>query len=70
MQPFHFYVSSVMDYRLPAELTLEGCLAAVDALPLVTSPEVFGLHPNAEISYMTNATQELWSGLVSMQVSF
>mmetsp|Transcript_13853 Transcript_13853/g.21612 ORF Transcript_13853/g.21612 Transcript_13853/m.21612 type:complete len:481 (-) Transcript_13853:121-1563(-) len=66
-QPFHFYVSKDLDYTLPAQSTLASSQEMIESLPLVTSPEVFGLHPNAEISYMTDSTKELWLGLVSMQ---
>jgi dynein heavy chain len=30
---------------------------------------VFGLHPNAEISYFTNTAKELWLNVLSMQTS-
>jgi len=66
-QPFHFYVNKETDYKLPPQQTLASSMEMIEQLPLVTSPEVFGLHPNAEISYMTESTRELWSGLVSMQ---
>ncbi len=66
-QPFHFFTSAQCDYRLPPQQTLASCFEMIESLPLVTSPEVFGLHPNAEISYMTESTRELWGGLVSMQ---
>jgi dynein heavy chain len=66
-QPFHFYTSPQCDYRLPHQQTLASSMEMIESLPLVTSPEVFGLHPNAEISYMTQSTRELWGGLVSMQ---
>lgn len=42
-------------------------LAAIDELPLTNSPEVFGLHPNAEIGYYTQATKEMWSLLIELQ---
>lgn len=42
-------------------------LAAIDELPLTNSPEVFGLHPNAEIGYYTQATKEMWSILIELQ---
>ena len=29
------------------------------------SPEVFGLHPNAEIGYLTTMTRSLWGNLSS-----
>jgi len=39
----------------------------IEGLPLSNSPEVFGLHPNAEIIYLYNAAKETWRNLVSMQ---
>jgi dynein heavy chain len=75
-QPFHFYhshnsaggSSSVIDYFLPDSHRMrEGILEHVDKLPLVNSPEVFGLHSNAEIGYLTNSVREIWTQLISMQ---
>ena len=31
------------------------------------TPEVFGLHPNAEIDYLTNASKKLWRDLIDLQ---
>ena len=39
----------------------------IEGLPLANTPEVFGLHPNAEIGYYTNAAKEMWSHLVELQ---
>ena len=39
----------------------------IESLPLANTPEVFGLHPNAEIGYYTNAAKEMWSHLVELQ---
>eukprot|EP00960_Hanusia_phi_P039624 753955-Hanusia_phi.AAC.6 len=66
-QPFHFFSNKDFDYRLPEKASLSTSMEMIEQLPLVTSPEVFGLHPNAEISYMTSATKELWTGMVQMQ---
>jgi len=44
-------------------------MMAIDQIPLFTSPGVFGLHPNAEISYFTNTAKELWLNVLSMQTS-
>ena len=38
-------------------------------LPKQNSPEVFGLHSNAEIGYFTNATKSLWVDLISMRTT-
>lgn len=42
-------------------------LTSIDALPLVQSPQVYGLHANADISYYTSATKALWLHLVDLQ---
>ena len=39
----------------------------IETLPLANTPEVFGLHPNAEIGYYTNAAKEMWTHLVELQ---
>jgi hypothetical protein len=40
---------------------------AIEELPLVNSPKVFGLHQNAEIGYYTQAAKEMWGHLVELQ---
>lgn len=40
---------------------------AIEELPLANSPEVFGLHPNAEIGYYTLAVRDMWSHLIQLQ---
>jgi len=55
-QPFHFYRTAEVDYRLPQAdpaaaaaagppLPREAFVQEVEALPPDNSPEVFGLHP-------------------------
>lgn len=39
----------------------------IETLPLANTPEVFGLHPNAEIGYYTQAARDMWSHLVELQ---
>lgn len=38
----------------------------IDKVPLFTSPNVFGLHTNAEISYFSNSVKELWMNMLLM----
>lgn len=40
---------------------------SIESLPLVQTPEVFGLHANADIQYYTTATKALWLHLLDMQ---
>ena len=39
----------------------------IETLPLENTPEVFGLHPNAEIGYYTSAAKAMWANLVELQ---
>lgn len=67
-QSFHFFHHpQSFDYRVPAPGKKEDYTKEVDAYPLTNSPEVFGLHPDAEIGYLTNATKDIWAQLVNLQ---
>jgi len=66
-QPFHFYASKEVDYHIPPKGGVESYTGAIGSLPIVQTPEVFGLHGNADISYYTNATQQIWLDLVGLQ---
>lgn len=41
--------------------------ASIEKLPLTNTPEVFGLHSNAEIGYYTIAVREAWTYLIDLQ---
>ena len=43
---FAFYIG----YKIPKQKKIEEILAFIEELPLVDSPEAFGLHPNADIT--------------------
>lgn len=67
-QPFYFSRTG-FDYKIPEETTYEIYTNSIMELPSLNSPEVFGLHSNAEIRYFTNATKGLWLNLLSMRSS-
>lgn len=48
-------------------LSLSVILEAIEALPLANTPEVFGLHSNAEIGYYTQAARDMWGHLLELQ---
>ena len=48
-ESFAFYKG----YTIPQCRTIDQFKEAIDHLPLVDSPEAFGLHPNADITYVT-----------------
>ncbi|XP_058981464.1 dynein axonemal heavy chain 10-like [Musca domestica] len=68
-QPFHFYKDDNSDYYLPDSdvVQKEDFIAHIDQLPLVNKPDVFGLHPNAEIGYYTQAARSIWNSLIELQ---
>ena len=39
----------------------------IESLPLANTPDVFGLHPNAEIGYYTTAVKDMWTHLIDLQ---
>lgn len=55
------------DYKLPEWGELENYSMMIETLPLTNSPAVFGLHPNAEIGYYSNAVKTMWLDLISLQ---
>jgi len=66
-QPFHFYQNDEVDYTIPEYGPRENYSGAIDALPVIQTPEMFGLHANADISYYTLQTKAIWTNLVSLQ---
>ena len=68
-QPFHFFVDERVDYAIPSRGARDEYVKAIERLPGIEAqtPEVFGLHPNAEIDYYTNASKKLWRDLLDLQ---
>lgn len=64
-QTFYFSTAG-FDYGMPEVGPVENYHKAIECQPLVCSPNVFGLHSNAEISYYTNAARALWSNMLLM----
>ncbi|KAL3856163.1 hypothetical protein ACJMK2_010948 [Sinanodonta woodiana] len=66
-QPFHFYHNPEVDYKIPDLGPRDVYVDYIESLPLTNTPEVFGLHPNAEIGYYTQAARDMWLYLVELQ---
>ncbi|XP_041585454.1 dynein heavy chain 10, axonemal isoform X1 [Vulpes lagopus] len=66
-QPFHFFRNKEVDYKIPTGDVKEKFVEAIEALPLANTPEVFGLHSNAEIGYYTQAARDMWAHLLELQ---
>ncbi|XP_076055179.1 LOW QUALITY PROTEIN: dynein axonemal heavy chain 5-like [Oratosquilla oratoria] len=60
---FRFY----QGYGLPICKTQTEYLEFINALPITDSPEVFGLHPNADITYQINTAKGILDTILSMQ---
>jgi hypothetical protein len=55
------------EYVVPQSGPITNYTAVIETLPLASTPQVFGLHPNAEIRYNSDAVKELWKNLVDLQ---
>nr|XP_033322692.1 dynein heavy chain 5, axonemal isoform X1 [Megalopta genalis] len=60
---FEFY----RGYKLPQTRNLQGYIDYIDALPATDTPEVFGLHPNADITYQINTAKGILDTILSVQ---
>jgi len=60
---FNFYKG----YTIPNLKTVDEYRSFIETLPLIDTPEVFGLHPNADISCMTKVSQKMLDTTLSIQ---
>ncbi|KAJ3091620.1 Dynein heavy chain 5, axonemal [Quaeritorhiza haematococci] len=54
-------------YTIPHLKTVEEYRTSIESLPLIDSPDVFGLHPNADISSLTKESQRMLDTMMSIQ---
>ncbi|KAJ3166591.1 Dynein heavy chain 5, axonemal [Geranomyces variabilis] len=54
-------------YTIPHLKTVEEYRASIEGLPLLDTPDVFGLHPNADISSQTKESQQMLDTIMSIQ---
>jgi len=62
-----YKLSKLDTYYAPPEGTLAECRTYIEGLPLDEDPEVFGLHPNANIQYEKNLVALLSDTVLMMQ---
>ncbi|EZA60758.1 Dynein heavy chain 5, axonemal [Ooceraea biroi] len=60
---FEFY----QGYRVPQTRNLQGYVDYIDGLEATDTPEVFGLHPNADITYQINTAKGILDTILNVQ---
>ncbi|XP_069744236.1 dynein axonemal heavy chain 8-like [Narcine bancroftii] len=60
---FCFYTG----YIIPICPNVESYLEYIQTLPITDTPQVFGLHPNADITYQSNAAAEVLNTITNIQ---
>ncbi|XP_009944314.1 PREDICTED: dynein heavy chain 8, axonemal, partial [Leptosomus discolor] len=60
---FCFYTG----YKIPVCKTLEQYFEYIQSLPAMDSPKVFGLHPNADITYQSNTAADVLDTITYIQ---
>ncbi|XP_059501105.1 dynein axonemal heavy chain 8-like [Stegostoma tigrinum] len=60
---FNFYTG----YVIPICATVDSYLEYIQTLPAVDTPQVFGLHPNADITYQSNTAAEILNTITNIQ---
>eukprot|EP01112_Ceratiomyxa_fruticulosa_P023297 TRINITY_DN8841_c0_g1_i2.p1 TRINITY_DN8841_c0_g1~~TRINITY_DN8841_c0_g1_i2.p1 ORF type:complete len:786 (-),score=133.90 TRINITY_DN8841_c0_g1_i2:9-2105(-) len=63
----NYKLSSSGVYYVPTVDTLKGFLAYLRSLPVNDEPEVFGLHENANISFLQSEASTLFDTILSLQ---
>jgi len=64
---FAFYQTQEDSYVVPATGHVDVYKTQVENQPRVNTPEVFGLHSNAEIGYFTTASKDILNQIFSLQ---
>lgn len=54
-------------YPIPKYSKIEEIMGIIEEMALVDSPEVYGLHPNADITYQTNTAKDILDMIVNIQ---
>ena len=66
-QPFFFYRTENFTYQIPYNPTRKSYLDEVEKLPIKNAPDVYGLHPQAEVDYLTNTATDILRSILQLQ---
>jgi len=69
-QQFMFYSNGATNvhYALPSkDASYDAQIESIDSVPDMQTPEVLGLHSNADVAHSTRAAKSLWSNVLSLQ---
>ncbi|CDJ35101.1 uncharacterized protein EMH_0023860 [Eimeria mitis] len=58
-----------ISYALPADSSSAGHIEFIKNMPSSNTPEVFGLHTNAEIGYFVENAKSIWHGLLKINIA-
>jgi dynein heavy chain len=64
-----FFARSDYDYEIPENGPFDNYVKAINEMPNTYSPEIIGLHSNAEIDYFTQASKRIWEDMLKLQSS-
>ena len=62
-----FLSHTILGYTIPKYVTHDQVMEAIEEMSLTDSPEAFGLHPNADITYQTRAGGDVLATIVDIQ---
>ncbi|KAH0806962.1 dynein heavy chain 10, axonemal-like [Histomonas meleagridis] len=65
-QVFNFFKDNEKSYDLPKVKGLNEYINYIDNLPIITSPDVFGLNLNAEINYYQDTSREMCNNILNI----
>ena len=55
-------------YKIPRScVKIEDYMEFIDNMPMVDTPEAFGLHPNADITYQSNMAKDILDTIMNIQ---
>eukprot|EP00971_Amphidinium_carterae_P267973 5316437-Amphidinium_carterae.1 len=63
---FNNYASDY-NYKIPEGLEIQNFREAIDTMPAVDSPLIFGLHPNADLTYRLKEASEMIATIIETQ---